>query len=52
MPKRMLWDLALFLIGMFYVIVMLFANLESPVFAIAVAALAAVEIVEGHRANH
>ena len=40
------------LAGVLYLLVALFANLESPLFALALAALAAMEILEAHRAKH
>jgi len=52
MPKRILWDLALLLIGGLYILIALVANLESPIFAMTLAVLAALEIMEAHRAKH
>ena len=49
MPKRLIWELFLLAAGILYVAVVLCDNVECRSFAVAYVAVAALQLVHGHR---
>jgi uncharacterized membrane protein YfcA len=45
----MIWDLTIWCAGLVYLVLVLFANLDSPLFGLLLIVLAAYQLLEPHR---
>jgi len=51
LPSRIIWNCALILAGMLYLAMVLFHQIESPLFGLAFVMLAGFEVIRTHRTH-